>query len=1508
MLNGFLSEEASYSDSRGEPDDKPKVTHGEPKAPDQSTNENPTKLPLCRLLRWIAFVMAFFRVFWFDLRWKTKGVNIKLSAPLEDNMTFLPAAWMVFTNAIMISMWWVAMCLSMRHERWQDFNSTQGPTLQLLRERPIRKPPDKRGRQVGEDKDGQRMLADIIERERNLGTKKPLFVRVFRRVPTGTRRRFMLLALQAAATIAAAQPDITLSENKALRNCLRAYKRDGVMLTGKIKEQDRLRLIQVLEDLPQGLLAAGDSLELIVDTGCTKTGTGYVEDFVPGTLKALDQPILMDGIAGGLEITKAGVVRYEVLDDTGELQVIEADAYYIPSLNCRLFSPQSYFRQLQKDGKDPGEKAGLHVKHNGATMIWPNEARMSILYDRQTHLPRVRAYKNALKTADTLALTGCVTEESNQNLTAAQKLLLRWHFRLGHIGFATVQWLGRQGLLGPHGEKMGAASLDAPKCAACQFGKQGRTPIPTHHSTKDEPGSLTKEKLEPGQLIFSDQYESRLPGRAFTSKGYESSSLKYGGGTLFIDAASGFIFASHQVGQTAAETIESKMRFEREALTAGVTVQAYHTDNGVFTSKEFMRELGEKGQGMTLSGVSAQFQNGPAENGIKIVVRNARTMMLHTALRWPGFAERELWPMALSHAVHLYNTTPKQATGVSPVTVFTRTTQDPQALRNAHPWGCPVYVLQPKLKDGKKIPKWEPRSRRGQYMGISPMHASTVGLVRNLQTGTITPQFHMVYDDFFETVHSDAEREPKEWSELLQFSRFQSDYDEEANVPELEDEWVSPDELHSRELRRAQERADILEGRNRAQNQVPVATQGDQNQDQDGEQPNQAAPDRVTGAPTANSRGRRTRAPPATMPRAADPEPEVADVGTAPQPRVRPTRTRTAIDRFGSKDLYDKYYGAPRTAQAVANLCKTTAQSMVRCAVGQESDYRYLLALLTDVDTGALDGIHPGINQFPMALKAAYGKDPDSPTYSEAMGGADREQYEEAMVKEIQELEQHKTWVMMPKSKVPTNAKVLPSTWVFRLKRYPDGRARKHKARFCVRGDRQVEGVDYTEKYSPVVSWSTVRMLLSLSLSQDLCSRQVDFSNAFVQAELSSDEHIYVALPKGFEMSGEGDEEQVLKLRRSLYGLVQAPLYWGNHLKAALEAEGLKQSVSDPCMFIGDGMVTLTYVDDVLFFGRDSKKIDAKIKAIEARGFKLTIEEDVYAFLGVEVIRLPNGEIEMKQSGLIAKVLATCGMTACHAKATPSNQVPLGTDVNGEPVTGKFDYASAVGMLMYLSSNSRPDIQYAVHQCARFTHFPRKSHEDAICRICRYLQGTKDKGLRFKPEEDLKLDCYVDADFAGLYGVEDSQDPVCVKSRTGYCLTLGGCPLIWVSKLQTEVALSTTEAEYIALSQSMRDLIPMRRLLREAGKGLGLDFSKPAVLHSTVFEDNNGALSLALTPKMTPRTKHIAVKYHHFRESVGPDKGIDIVKIDTNLQKADIFTKGLAADKHQSIRTLLMGW
>ena len=832
--------DGKQGDSRGEPDGKqdddvsqnqaPPIFQEAP--PTSDTNKQSDETPLTRqtvhknqdgenalhrmwaVFRWIVWAMAVMLIAWRSIVWKTEddvsSTKKKHDERVEVCVVKLPALWMVLTSVLMVSMWRVGMCLAAIRGRWATFHEQQGPKLLFMRRLPPSKPPDKM------NKERQRLFADIIDREKLLNTKCSVIDRLLRRKPTGDRRRLMLLALQAAAAIAHSQPDITLSETKMIRNKLRKYRRNGQMMTGKIEGEDRMRLRKVFADLPQGLLGAGDNFELILDTGCSKTGTGFKEDFVIGSLADLDKPVFMDGIAGGLQITQHGTVRYEVLDDKGELQVLQTDAYYIPLLKCRLFSPHTYFRQLYQSGEDPDEKASMSVKHGGTTFSWPNGAVMTVQYDTTTHLPRVRAYKDALSTAGALAMGGCVSDESNQNLTSAQKLLLRWHFRLGHIGFAAVQWLGRKGYLGMHGETMGAAKLEAPKCAACLYGKQGRTPTPTHHSTKDSVGSLSKEKLSPGELVFSDQYESRLPGRAFTSKGLASSSLKYMGGTLFIDAASGFIHVSHQVGLTAAETIESKMRFERDALSHGVAIQAYHTDNGVFTSKEFLRDLTEKGQGMSLSGVSAQFQNGAAENGIKIVVRNARTMMLHAGLRWPNFAERVLWPMALSHAVHLWNNTPKQDTGVAPIEVFTSTTLTPEALRNLHPWGCPVYVLAPKLKDGKKIPKWEPRSRRGQYMGVSPMHASTVGLVRNLQTGSITPQFHVVYNDFFETVHAEESEAPKEWGELLEFSRFKSVYDEEAEVPELADEWMGPKDLQDRISERARQRDSVLDGRNRA--------------------------------------------------------------------------------------------------------------------------------------------------------------------------------------------------------------------------------------------------------------------------------------------------------------------------------------------------------------------------------------------------------------------------------------------------------------------------------------------------------------------------------------------------------------------------------------------------------------------------------------------------------------------------------------------------------------------
>ena len=530
------------------------------------------------------------------------------------------------------------------------------------------------------------------------------------------------------------------------------------------------------------------------------------------------------------------------------------------------------------------------------------------------------------------------------------------------------------------------------------------------------------------------------------------------------------------------------------------------------------------------------------------------------------------------------------------------------------------------------------------------------------------------------------------------------------------------------------------------------------------------------------------------------------------------------------------------------------------------------------------------------------------PQWHQAMASPEVQHWIEAAQHELADLSKRNTWTEIHSKDLPSKANVLPGTWALKVKRFPDGRFRKFKARYCVRGDKQLEGIDYFQTYAPVVSWLTVRMLLILTVFSNLQTVQVDYSNAFAQGALF--EEIYLKLPPG--CTGKFGTETVLKLNRSLYGLKQAAVCWYDKLKEGLLAEGWTQPLPhlEPCLFSKNGVICLVYVDDCLFFAKDKKLIHKYISDIQAAGFDLTIESDVYAFLGVEFsIDSKTGKCSLTQTGLIDKIIAMAGLEDANLKYTPADKIPLGPSDGDPPHSETWSYASMIGCLNYLANNSRPDIQFAVHQCARYTHCPKKAHSTALKRIVKYLLGTRTQGLILSPTKTITLDMYVDADFAGLWNSNaGEQDPQRVKSRSGHVLLLGNCPLLWSSKLQTEIACSTMEAEFIALSSAMRDLIPARMILQAVGKALSISVPEGAQLQSTIFEDNNGCLLLATVPKMTPRSKHIGVKYFWFRSKVGADQGVHIVKCDTKDMLADIFTKGLAYDQFSVLRSKLLGW
>jgi hypothetical protein len=548
----------------------------------------------------------------------------------------------------------------------------------------------------------------------------------------------------------------------------------------------------------------------------------------------------------------------------------------------------------------------------------------------------------------------------------------------------------------------------------------------------------------------------------------------------------------------------------------------------------------------------------------------------------------------------------------------------------------------------------------------------------------------------------------------------------------------------------------------------------------------------------------------------------------------------------------------------------------------------------TDPYDDTVDWMHPMI----LGSKA---NSEDTPTWEQAMNGPDADGYWKACEKEISTLTDDKdAWDFVARE---SWMNVLPSTWAFKCKRFPDGRVRKLKARFCVRGDRQVEGVDFFDTFAPVVNWTTVRLMLILSAILGLSTHQVDYTAAFAHAPM--DEDVYVDMPRGFSEQG-----KILKLKKSLYGLKQSPRNFFRFLKGKLEKIGFESAMDiDPCLFISDKVICLVYVDDTLFYSPRPEYIDEVIQKLRDEDMDLEEEEDVAGFLGIHIERKSNGTIKLTQSGLIKRIVDTLNLHNQHAKLTPAAADPLVMDADGDPPDGTYSYASVVGMLQYLQAHSRPDITFAVSQCARYVHRTRRSHEIAIERIGLYLKSTQDQGLILKPTGRLDIDCYVDADFAGLWPHEDKNDPTCVKSRTGFVICISDCPVIWSSKLQTDIATSTMEAEYNGLSLCMRDLLPFKRLFLAVANGIGLADDVLTTFKTTVWEDNNGALTLAkMEPgRMTPRSKHYAVKYHWFRSHLSPNQ-VEIDKIDTNLQKADIFTKGLRTDKFRVIRKLLCGW
>ena len=492
----------------------------------------------------------------------------------------------------------------------------------------------------------------------------------------------------------------------------------------------------------------------------------------------------------------------------------------------------------------------------------------------------------------------------------------------------------------------------------------------------------------------------------------------------------------------------------------------------------------------------------------------------------------------------------------------------------------------------------------------------------------------------------------------------------------------------------------------------------------------------------------------------------------------------------------------------------------------------------------------------------------------------------DAMKVEIDSLHNNHVWELV---ELPVGRKPVGSKWVFKVKTNADGSIERCKARLVAQGYSQKEGLDYDETFSPVVRSESVRSVVALASKCGLKLHQMDITTAFLNGDLN--EEVFMKQPEGF--ISHGQEHLVCRLDRSIYGLKQSPRCWNQALDAQLKLMGFQQSTSDPCIYTsteGGLFILAVYVDDILLAGKSEQRI-AQIKSDLGKRFQLKDMGELHYFLGVSVKQSHGtGNIWVGQPTYTQAIVNKFGLEHCKPVTTPMTPgTKLLKATEQSEMADAALYQSAVGSLLYLSGWTRPDISFAVNSVARFCSSPTKEHWIAVKRIFRYLKGTSNYGLLYSKNVDNAgtMVGYSDADWAG-----DVNDR---KSTSGYLFMMSGAPVSWKSRKQACVALSTAEAEYVALSTATQEATWMRKLLED----LHAEQIEPTV----IYEDNQPAISIAQNPQYHSKTKHIDIKHHFVREKVS-DNTIKLEYCPTSKMLADILTKGLPYDKFSQLREL----
>ena len=484
----------------------------------------------------------------------------------------------------------------------------------------------------------------------------------------------------------------------------------------------------------------------------------------------------------------------------------------------------------------------------------------------------------------------------------------------------------------------------------------------------------------------------------------------------------------------------------------------------------------------------------------------------------------------------------------------------------------------------------------------------------------------------------------------------------------------------------------------------------------------------------------------------------------------------------------------------------------------------------------------------------------------------------------------------------PAGCRVLGLKWVFKIKEHIDGTIARYKVRCTALGNLQREGFDYQETFAPVVRYCTVRILLAISVSRGYFIHQMDVDTAFLYGEMTGPA-VYIEVPADYPLPEHlvGKTNLVARVKKSLYGLKQAPRLWNDNIHACMTQYGFERSPFDACLYYRErGPSTLyvaLYVDDLIIAGNTLEAVN-EFKREMSKKYNMKDLGELRYCLGMEVMHdRTNSTLTIAQSKYCTDVLQRFGMSKANPAPTP---LPPGIKLSKSmaPKTDeekvkaeKFPYREIVGSLMYLMVSTRPDIAHAVGILSKYMNCHGSEHHAAAIHLLRYIKGTKKLGITYRgTKSPLEFTGYSDADWAADLDTR--------RSTTAYLFMLAGGPVSWASKSQSTVALSSTRAEYMALTAASKDAM----MLKNIGRSFHINAERPI----TVYEDNQGAIAMSSNPSTNSSSKHISIKEHFVREKVA-DGDITIKYLKTTEMLADALTKSLAKITLFKLRDVFMG-